>query len=296
VLADLFAVIAPIFVAAGIGFAWIKIGRPYPAQFVTMLVVEVGTPCLVFDALTRHEVGAAAIAELALAMALAHAGFAALGAAALRLTGLPLPHYLPALMFPNVGNMGLPLALFAFGQAGLGLAIACFAVAAVAQFTVGQWIAAGRSGAGMLLRTPLLYAVAVSVAVIGLDLEPPRWLANTVQLIAGLTVPLMLITLGVALAELKLTAARRSLVLSLLRLVMGFGVGWGLAEALGLAGTARGVLILECAMPVAVFNYLFAQRYSRAPAEVASMVLVSTALSFATLPLLLYFAMGEAAR
>jgi predicted permease len=99
----------------------------------------------------------------------------------------------------------------------------------------------------------------------------------------------MLITLGISLARLKVASVPRSLALSALRLVMGFAIGLALAAALGLDGATRGVLIVQLSMPVAVFNYLFAQRYKTAPEEVAGMVVMSTALSFASLPLLLWF-------
>ncbi len=99
----------------------------------------------------------------------------------------------------------------------------------------------------------------------------------------------MLITLGISLARLKVASMPRSLGLSVLRLVMGFAVGIALATALDLEGAERGVLIIQMSMPVAVFNYLFAQRYNTAPEEVAGMVVISTALSFASLPLLLWF-------
>jgi malate permease and related proteins len=47
------------------------------------------------------------------------------------------------------------------------------------------------------------------------------------------------------------------------------------------------VLAIQSAMPVAVFNYLFAQLYRREPAEVAGMIVISTLISFVTLPALL---------
>ena len=71
--------------------------------------------------------------------------------------------------------------------------------------------------------------------------------------------------------------------------VGGFLIGFGMAQLLGFSGVARGVLILQCAMPVAVFNYLLAQRYDRSPEQVASVVVVSTLLTAVTLPLLLPF-------
>ena len=64
-------------------------------------------------------------------------------------------------------------------------------------------------------------------------------------------------------------------------------MGVSLANYHGLEGVERGVLIIESAMPVAVFNYLFAQRFNRSPEEVAGMVVISTTISFASLPLLL---------
>ena len=97
----------------------------------------------------------------------------------------------------------------------------------------------------------------------------------------------MLMALGVSLATLKVRSIPRSVLLSVARLVMGFCIGFAMAEAFGLTGAARGVLILQSSMPVAVMNFLFASRYDRAPEEVAGMIVVSTVISFATLPLLL---------
>jgi len=115
----------------------------------------------------------------------------------------------------------------------------------------------------------------------------PDWIANTASLIGGLTIPLMLLALGVSLARLRIASLKRSLALSLVRLLGGFALGYGIGWALGLSDAARGVLAIQSAMPVAVFNYLFAQLYRREPAEVAGMIVISTILSFATLPALL---------
>jgi malate permease and related proteins len=181
----------------------------------------------------------------------------------------------------------MPLCLFAFGEAGLGLAVVFFAVLAVAQFTLGPAIAAGRLDLRQMLRTPLVYAVLLALVIQALGLDLPRWAANTTMLLGDCAVPLMLLSLGIALARLRIAGMGRALAMSVLRLGLGFGVGLVVASALGLEGVIRGVVILESAMPVAVFNYLWAVRYDTAPEEVAGMVLGSTVLSFATLPLLL---------
>ena len=119
----------------------------------------------------------------------------------------------------------------------------------------------------------------------------PDFIVNTTRILGGLTVPLMLITLGVSLAGLGVSSLPRAVLLSVMRIGVGFLVGWGTAEVFGFEGAARGVLILQCAMPVAVFNFLFAERYNNQPEEVAGLVVISTIMSFATLPFLLAFVM-----
>jgi len=224
---------------------------------------------------------------MAAASLIAFAGFALIGVVALRLARLPLRSFLPALVFPNAGNMGLPLCLFAFGEAGLALAIVFFVVSATLNFSLGASVAAGSFEIGRLLRMPLIYAVATSLVVLAAGIPVPSWAANGLELIGGLTIPLMLIALGVSLARLKTVALARSLALALVRLVGGLVVGLAVGWALDLSPVARGVLAVQSAMPVAVFNYLFAELYRREPVEVAGMIVVSTVISFVTLPLLL---------
>ncbi len=133
-----------------------------------------------------------------------------------------------------------------------------------------------------------LPATAISaVVVIVAGWSVPSWLLRTTESLGGFTIPLMQFTLGVSLATLEIQGLRRSTWLSLVRLAMGFAVGVSLAWLFGLEGIVRGVVILECAMPAAVVNYLFAQKYDRTPEEVASVVVISTTISLATLPLVL---------
>ncbi len=285
--AELFAILSPLFVCAGLGFGWAKSGRDYDVGLVTALVFYLGTPCLIFSTLVKLAVTPALLGEMALAALLALPVMLATSAAALRLLKLPYAHFLPSLSQPNAGNMGLPVCLFAFGEPGLALAIAFFAVFSLHLFTVGQWIASGQMSPGQILRTPLIYAIAAAFLFIAGEVAPPRWLLNATDLIGGMTVPLMLITLGVSLAELKVANLRRSLLLAFLRLGIGLAVGFGLAALLGLEGLSRSVFILQCAMPVAVFNYLIAERFKTAPADVAGLVVVSALISFASLPVLL---------
>lgn len=288
-LAEIFTIVAPVFICALVGFVWVKRGYGFDTEFVTKLVTNVGTPCLVFSTLIKVTIEPAAFGQMAAAALITLAVFLALSWAILKMLGLDRRAFLPALAFANVGNMGLPLCLFAFGQEGLALAITYFAIFVTVLFTVGVGIAAGASRAADLARMPILYAVAASLAVLFGGVAVPGWIYETANLLGGLTIPLMLIALGVSLAGLKITSLPRSFGLAALRLGMGFAVGWATATALGMEGAARGVLILQSSMPVAVYVYLFAARYNHHPEEVAGMVIISTVLSFATLPALLWF-------
>jgi malate permease and related proteins len=115
----------------------------------------------------------------------------------------------------------------------------------------------------------------------------PLWISNTTTLLGNCAVPLMLFSLGVALARLRFGGTTRAIIMSALRLILGIATGYGVSWAMGLEGTIRSVTILQSAMPVAVFNYLWALRYDNSPEEVAAMVLGSTVLAFLVLPLLL---------
>lgn len=284
---DMFAIIAPVFICAAIGYGWARRGMPFDNEFTTILSSNIAMPCLIVATLARLEIGPEAFSQMAIAGIITVVATIAVAAVVLKLAGYSQPVYLPSLVFGNTGNIGLPLCLFAFGEEGLALAIVFFTVFLVFQFTFGIWVSAGHGSIRMLLRTPLVWAALVGISLQLLDIRLPVWIGNTMGLIGDLAIPLMLLTLGVSLAKLKVTSLRRSVALSAGRLVIGLAVGLAVAELLGMEGAARGILILESTMPVAVLNYLFAARHNRSPEEVAGLVLVSTAISFVTLPALL---------
>lgn len=285
----LLPIMAPILICVGLGWGWVKSGRSMDLSAINAMVTNLGAPCLVFSSLVRLSVSTEALADMALATALALAGFLAIGAVALRLARLSSATYLPSLVFTNCGNMGLPLCLFAFGQAGLDLAAAYFAVSMVVMMVLGVWLVSGEPTPKKALSMPLPYAVAAALGFRSLGIEAPAWLYNSTDLLGGMTVPLMLLTLGFSLASMRVVSVRRALALAILRLAMGAAIGVVIAELFAFDGVLRGVLIIQCAMPPAVFNYLFAQNYDRKPEETASVILLATLISFATLPFLLHY-------
>jgi len=288
-LLNILAVIAPVFLCALLGYGWVKKGLAFDTPFVTRLVMEVGAPCLIFSTFMEISVDMAAFKQMALASLLAMIVFAIIAGIVLRLAKLDQRTWLPGQIFPNTGNMGMPLCLLAFGNEGLSLGMTYFMVSTLFALTLGMMISSGKLSVRELLRNPIFYSVIVTTGCLFTGLRPPQWIENTSKLLGNFTIPLMLIAMGVSLARFEITSVRRSLALSLLRLGMGFAVGVVLAQLLGLSGVARGIMILQSSMPVAVFSYLFAVRFNRSPEEVAGTVVISTLLSFAMLPALLWY-------
>lgn len=285
--AELFAVMAPVLAGAGLGFTWIRLGHPYPVEFVTRLVFNIGTPALVLASLADAEIDAGSFGRTMLATALviiAMAGLAFLLAWLLKRDWRVL---LAPTMYPNTGNMGLPVVLYAFGSAGFAFGITVMVTVSLFQFTVGSVLASRGNPLKTLVKTPTVYAILISLALLLTDTRLPLWLHNSVDLISGFTVPLMLITLGVSLASIQVRNLKSGIGFSLLRIPVAALVAWGIGRLLGLPPLALGILVLQMSMPVAVFNYLFAQRAGREPAYVASLVFCSTLLSLFYLPVLL---------
>jgi len=289
-LNELFAILAPIMISTGIGYLWGKSGSEFPTEFISRIVMNIGTPCLIIGVMAKVEVKPDVMGSVALATAIVMTAMGLISWLWLRLVKLPVATYLPPLIFPNNGNMGLPLCLFAFGQTGLALALGSFMVMMVATFTVGLVLVTEGGWRERLLsiaKQPVIYSMAIAVVLLVTHTALPRWLGNTVDLLGGIAIPLMTIALGVSLATLKIQFLSRSIAFSVARVFGGLALGYLVCLVMSLDGVSKSVVLLQSAMPIAVFNYLLALRYNRQPEEVAAMVLVSTLIAFAGLPFLL---------
>ena len=280
-------IVAPVFLLAGVGFAWVRLGFEYRIQFVTRLAMTLAVPCLIFTALMKTELDKAAIGWFVLAALAGHALLALAGAALVRVMQLERRSYLAPFIFGNTGNLGIPLSLFAFGEAGLGYAVAMLAVSAVLSFTFGIYLVAGEGGGGKALREPMVWATLLGALFLWQGWQTPQFLTNALDLIGQMAIPLMLITLGVAVARLTPGKTSLAVLLSLIKVALSAAIGWGVGLAFGLDYTAFGVLVLQLATPVAVTSYLLAEKFEADAQAVAGMVVVSTLMSVAALPLLL---------
>ena len=289
--AQLIPILAPVFFVTLLGYGWARLGIPFQRDFLTSLVMNVGVPCLILNGMAKLDADASLFVSMMGFAVLALLICTLVGGLVLRLLGQPLRSYLPPIAFGNAGNLGLPLCLFAFGQQGLGLALGFYLVGSVSQFLVGPLFQGRQPVWRTLLTTPVNYAAVAGVSLLATNTHLPLWLGKTVELMAGIAIPLMVLALGHSLGSFKVQRLPVSAGIAVARLGLGLLVGVSLTLAFGLTGTERGVVLVQSAMPVAVFNYLLAARYDRHPEDIAGAIVISTLIAFAGLPALLLFAL-----
>ncbi|WGH77506.1 AEC family transporter [Jannaschia ovalis] len=279
---------APVFLLAGLGFAWVRAGYDYDTAFVTRLAMTLAVPCLVFTALATGTVDPAAAGRVALASLTVYLALFAVFRAVCAALGLDPRTYWAPLVIGNTGNLGLPLALFAFGEIGLGYAVVVFSVTTILQFTLGIWIVSGGGNPLRAAREPMVVATLLGALFLWRGWPVPQVAADALGLIGQMAIPLMLLTLGVAMARLSPAGLLPMAGLSLLKLGLCTALAWGIGAAgFGLSGVPLGVLVVQLATPVAVTSYLLALKYEADAPPVAGLVVVSTAMSVVALPLIL---------
>ncbi|MCG8339138.1 MAG: AEC family transporter, partial [Proteobacteria bacterium] len=148
-------VIAPVFVIAGLGWGWNRLNIHYDAKTITLLVMNIGVPSLVFSTISSLSVSKEVLGQVGLAAVAALTTMAVIAFVVLKVTRRPVQSFLPPLMFGNVGNIGLPVCFFAFGEAGLTYATIVFAVYALSMMTIGPWIYSGIKNPAHLARSPI---------------------------------------------------------------------------------------------------------------------------------------------
>lgn len=282
-------IVAPVFLLAGIGFAWVKAGLEYRIQFVTQLAMTLSLPCLIFVSLMQTEIDPAALGVLSVASVVTYGAVTLVILALVRLARLNTRTYAAPLIFGNTGNLGLPLALFAFGDVGLSYAIIVFAIMALWSYTYGIWLVAGAGAFGKVLREPLVWGTVLGALFLWQGWQTPTFLTNALNLVGQMAIPMMLITLGVAVARLSTRGLLQAAALSAAKLTLCTGIAWIVGRFFALDPIAFGVLVLQVATPVAVTSYLLAEKYGAQSEKVAGLVVASTLMSVAALPLILAF-------
>ena len=280
---------APAFIIAGIGFFWKKFGYEYRIEFVTKLVMSLTIPCLIFSALIQTQIDFEILKTLFYATLAVLAMIVAAAYLVVVILGLNRQTFLAPMIFGNSANIGIPICLLAFGQTGFELAIFVFSIMAIFSMTFGVWLITDREPPVRLIKEPLVIAVLLGTLFLFNGWKLPVFFTNTLQLVGETSIPLMLLTLGVTIAKLQITAISKLLWPSILKFSVCLFCG-----ALGiyffkLDDLAAAALLLQVTMPVAVSSYMLAEKYSSEAQEVAAFVVVSTLLALIYIPLTLAF-------
>ena len=288
----IFEVIFPVFFVIGIGYYLGKKNPKFDTNFITNFAGNIGTPAMIFYTVTTTGITLNIFISYFIYAVIMIAGFAIIGLILLSFLKKDLCMELPPLILPNTGNMGVPICLFAYGTQGLGVASAVASVIILFHFTLGVFLAKKKFSFDILIKSPPVYAIIISVFFLYFKIKTPIFLENTTFLLTYATIFLVLMALGVALTRFKFSL-KNSIIMSLCRVLLGPIIAYTIIYNFKLSGLAAGVLLIQSAMPSAILNYLVGSMYSpkKIVDNIASTIVISTLMSFITIPIVVFFAL-----
>ena len=290
----LFEVLFPVFFVVGIGYYLGKKNPKIDTAFITNFAANIGTPAMILYALNPVNISFDVFKYYFGYYVIAIIGFILIGILCLFIQNTKdIVRELPPLIMPNTGNMGLPICLFAYGSQGLGVSASISALIILCHFTLGVFLAARKFSVDVIIKSPPFYTIIVAVILLYYDFHLPVFIENTTMLLMYATIFLILMSLGIALTRFKVFSFKKALICSIGRVIVGPIIGFLLIKYFKLTGFAAGVLLIQCSMPSAVLNYLVASIYSpkKIIDSVASTIVVSTVMSFFTIPIVVFFAL-----
>jgi predicted permease len=290
ILIRIASILFPIFAIVGAGYLYAR--RHAPEMTVAnRLNMDIFVPALVFAALSDRAFEPRTYLPLALCAVLLVALCGLLARVLAQVLRLEWKTVVPPMMFNNSANIGLPLAVLAWGQEALPAAVMLFIVSNLLHFSVGVRLLDPRAGMLGVLRVPSVAAMAAgfSVNLLGIPLWPP--ILEACRMVGDIAIPLLLFALGVRMTSVRFTDLRLAVLIALLRPAVGALLAWAIARLVGLGERESAMFLVFGALPPAVMNFLFAERYAQEPARVASIVLVGNLAAVITLPVALALAL-----
>jgi len=300
VLQILEKVIAPVFIIIATGFLIQRLAL-VENRSLSDLILYVFTPCLVFTSIVQSSLGERTWLDVALitvATALVMMSVSWSIGKALHLDQKSLSAFILATSLVNTGNYGLPVNLLAFGQTGLQLAVVYFVVSSVLSYTLGVFVASHgtqslKESLRSVVRLPHIYAVLVAFAVKLLGVGVPDLIFEPVNLMGQAAIPVMLVVLGMELAQPALRSNSTNWALvslsSAIKLLFPIIPVVLLSSLIELGGLARDVTLVQACMPTAVLAVIFTVKFKGDSQFVTNVIIAATLVSVATLTLLLSF-------
>lgn len=292
-------IILPVFLIIAAGYGYARLRGPIvktDLASVNRLSIELLCPLLLFSALAAKEFDLVANLPLLAAGAMIALGSGLIAWPVARLLGYDPRTLVPPMIYNNCGNMGLPLAVLAFGPTGLSEAVAMFMACSLVYFTVGiRIMESGRSGPSRatlkMFASPMMAAMLLGMVFAAFRVPLPAALLQAMRMMGEAGIPLMLLALGVRMTDVSLQSWRIGLVGAVLCPLTGLAVAEVLTMLLPLTDVQRGQMFLFAALPPAVFCFMVAENYKQEPERVAAIVLLGNFAALAFVPLGLWLGM-----
>jgi predicted permease len=272
----------PVLFCATLGFILARKTELLSSPSLAPLVTHIGLPTLILNALLTMDAELLSLSSTLQAILLVLLISALLGAIVLRLSGLAIRGYLPMLVNPNTGNLGIPLVFALLGPEALIHAVVISTVVQVSHFTLGVGLLSGSFSLKSILRNGSVLALIAGVIWRLSDAPRPEAVMSTLSLLSGMTLPIMLLLLGKSLASIdvrQLNRLGRIIGLSFARVAIGLSAALLVCLALPLTPLVQQTLLLQASMPVAVISYLLASHYNGPKDDIAAIILVSLPIS-----------------
>jgi hypothetical protein len=286
------SIVFPVFAIIGIGYLYGRVKRP-EIGVTNQISMDVLVPALVFAALASKDFDFAHYWQLALGGALVILGSGLLAYPVARLLKVEAKTFVPPMMFNNSGNMGIPIIVLAFGDAALPAAIILFLVEMVLHFSMGPYMLAHRMNLLQLLKTPVMAATVLGVAVSLSGSVLPDALYTAIKMLGDASIPMLLFALGVRLNQVSFKDWHIGAWSGVVAPLTGIVMVLLLTPLLDLDPMQQSILLVFGALPPAVLNYLMAEQYRQEPERVASIVLLGNLSALIVMPIILGFALGR---
>jgi predicted permease len=280
----------PIFAIVFAGFVYGRFTKPNMVG-ANKIIMDLALPCLVFTSLSAKKFDFYSHGTFLLGITLIIILSGLLTIPFARFLGTGKKALLPSVMFVNVGPIGIPLVVLAFGQDYLGLAILFMVLSNVYHFSIGVSLMSGKFDIKLLATNPLILSSILGILFSFYNFIFPSWLNISLTMVGSILVPLMLLSLGIRLAESKIEYLKVGLLGSIWTFIIRIIVVLVITQFLELDPVQKGTLILFAALPSAIFNYMIADRFNCEPNKVASIVIVGHILCLIFLPIAIWLAL-----
>lgn len=281
-------ILTPLFAIAALGFF---VGRRLQPDLssANRLNMDVFVPALVFGALASKDFRLTEYLPLAGITLVMVIGSGLAGAAVARMMKIDPRTLVPPVMFNNCGNLGLPLAVLAFGPDALAPMIVMFMISNFLHFSFGAWYLDHHTRLTTLWRVPSVLATVAGIAVgaLGWHLWEPLMIA--IRMVGDIAIPLMLFSLGARIGNSRFGAVGMGVLGALVRPAVGLALAAAVLAVVPLPPQQAALVWVFGSLPPAVLNYIFAERYRQEPEKVASIVLIGNIACVGVLPFVLAY-------